>query len=190
TLRSYAGSVRSLIERTIPGPFAIVGHSLGGAITLRIALDAPDGLSGIVPVCTAAVHPMAGAIAGWIRADHTEAVQKICRDFLYRRGTRTDLVKLSIADLGRVAEETLLNDMVIASRCDMEAKLSSIETPALVVAGGQDRLCPPEHSLTMAERIPRAKLKIIEDAGHMVMIERPRKLIGALEPFLYETLYP
>lgn len=193
TLHSYAGGIRALIERTLPGPFAMIGHSLGGAITLHMALDAPGGLSGIVPVCTAAMHPMAGTIAGWIRDDHAEAVRKICRDLLYRRGARTDLVKLSIADLGRVAEDVLLNDMVIASSCDMTADLSAIEVPVLIVAGGQDRLCPPEYSFSMAERIPGARLEIIEDSGHMAMIERPRKLIGALEPFfhgLFEVTRP
>lgn len=184
TLRSYADCIQSLTAETISGPFVIIGHSLGGAITLRIALDAPGGLSGIVLVCTAAVHPMAGTIADWLRDNHAKAVQKICRDFLYRRGTRADLVKLSIADLSRGVEEILLNDMVIASCCDLRSELPSIEIPAFVVAAEQDRLCPPEHSHYLAEQIPGAKIEIIEDVAHMVMIERPDKLIAAIEPFL------
>jgi pimeloyl-ACP methyl ester carboxylesterase len=47
--------------------------------------------------------------------------------------------------------------------------LSDIET--LVLGGAQDRLTPPEHSREIADRLPSARLTILPDAGHMVMLE-------------------
>ncbi|MFB7613831.1 alpha/beta fold hydrolase [Kitasatospora sp. NPDC056181] len=45
--------------------------------------------------------------------------------------------------------------------------------PTLVLAGTKDLLTPPGHSEAMAERLPGAELVLVEDAGHLVMLERP-----------------
>ncbi|MFD0272489.1 alpha/beta fold hydrolase [Kitasatospora sp. NPDC127111] len=45
--------------------------------------------------------------------------------------------------------------------------------PTLVLAGTKDLLTPPGHSEAMAEQLPGAELVLIEDAGHLVMLERP-----------------
>ncbi|MFG3055676.1 alpha/beta fold hydrolase [Kitasatospora sp. NPDC048239] len=51
------------------------------------------------------------------------------------------------------------------------ATLSGI--PTLVLAGTKDLLTPPGHSAAIAERLPGAELELVEDAGHLVMLERP-----------------
>ncbi|MFI6845450.1 alpha/beta hydrolase [Kitasatospora sp. NBC_00085] len=45
--------------------------------------------------------------------------------------------------------------------------------PTLVLAGTKDLLTPPGHSEAMAEQLPGAELVLVEDAGHLVMLERP-----------------
>ncbi|MFJ3791787.1 alpha/beta fold hydrolase [Kitasatospora sp. NPDC090091] len=45
--------------------------------------------------------------------------------------------------------------------------------PTLVLAGTKDLLTPPGHSETMARHLPGAELLLIEEAGHLVMLERP-----------------
>ncbi|MFJ9947063.1 alpha/beta fold hydrolase [Kitasatospora sp. NPDC091207] len=45
--------------------------------------------------------------------------------------------------------------------------------PTLVLAGTKDLLTPPAHSEAMAEQLPGAELLLVEDAGHLVMLERP-----------------
>jgi pimeloyl-ACP methyl ester carboxylesterase len=44
----------------------------------------------------------------------------------------------------------------------------------------------PDFSLTLAERIPHARLLIIEGAGHMVTLERPAKIARAIREWLGE----
>ncbi|MER6359599.1 alpha/beta hydrolase [Kitasatospora sp. NPDC001527] len=45
--------------------------------------------------------------------------------------------------------------------------------PVLVLTGTKDLLTPPGHGEAMAERLPGAELVLVEDAGHLVMLERP-----------------
>jgi proline iminopeptidase len=40
------------------------------------------------------------------------------------------------------------------------------ETPALIVQGARDRVCPPRAALELAERLPRAELRLVENGGH------------------------
>jgi proline iminopeptidase len=43
------------------------------------------------------------------------------------------------------------------------------ETPVLIVQGGRDRVCPPGAALELAERLPRAELRLIENGGHSAL---------------------
>jgi len=63
------------------------------------------------------------------------------------------------------------------------AALSGI--PTLVLAGTKDLLTPPEYSEAIAAALPEAELELVQDAGHLVMLERPetvdRRLAGLLQ---------
>jgi pimeloyl-ACP methyl ester carboxylesterase len=63
-------------------------------------------------------------------------------------------------------------------------RLAWIDAPTLVLTGDQDAVIPPENSDVLCDRIPGARLEVIDDAGHLFFIERPRETLGALEPFL------
>ena len=52
-------------------------------------------------------------------------------------------------------------------------KLESITTPTLILCGEDDLLTPPKYSQFMSDRIPNAKLSIVPQSGHMVMLEQP-----------------
>ncbi|MFF2349268.1 alpha/beta fold hydrolase [Kitasatospora sp. NPDC058115] len=52
--------------------------------------------------------------------------------------------------------------------------------PVLVLTGTKDLLTPPGHGEVMAEQLPGAELVLVEDAGHLVMLERPDAVDGRL----------
>ncbi|MFF7454889.1 alpha/beta fold hydrolase [Kitasatospora sp. NPDC008115] len=52
--------------------------------------------------------------------------------------------------------------------------------PVLVLTGTKDLLTPPGHGEVMAEQLPGAELVLVEDAGHLVMLERPDVVDGHL----------
>jgi 3-oxoadipate enol-lactonase len=63
-------------------------------------------------------------------------------------------------------------------------ELEKIAAPTHLVVGDEDRLTPPAISRQMAERIPHARLTIIEGAGHLSNIEQPEKFNRAVLAFL------
>jgi proline iminopeptidase len=56
--------------------------------------------------------------------------------------------------------------------------------PTLVIAGRWDFLFPPEHQAILADRLPNARLELVECAGHNPHIERQAEVVQAIREFL------
>lgn len=67
---------------------------------------------------------------------------------------------------------------------DYTEELASIVCPTLVVAGARDWICPPSQSRIIAERIPRAHLKIFPNSSHAVATDEPEAFLAAVRGFL------
>ncbi|HEY3967337.1 MAG TPA: alpha/beta hydrolase [Planctomycetaceae bacterium] len=72
----------------------------------------------------------------------------------------------------------------MAAREDSSTMLPQINVPALVVTGDQDQIIPLVKAEVTAAAIPRSTLAVIEDAGHMPMLERPEATTTAIRKFL------
>ena len=66
-------------------------------------------------------------------------------------------------------------------------RLGEIHVPTLVTAGRYDFLFPPEHQAILADRIPDARLELIECAGHNPQLEETDVTVGIIRSFLAET---
>jgi pimeloyl-ACP methyl ester carboxylesterase len=60
------------------------------------------------------------------------------------------------------------------------ARLADIRCPTLVVAGAEDQLRSPEEARELADGIPSARLEIVPGAGHLIPLEQPQALAGAI----------
>jgi proline iminopeptidase len=67
---------------------------------------------------------------------------------------------------------------------DFTDRLGSIQCPTLVLAGAHDWICPPDHSRLIAERIPRAHLKVFANSAHLIATDEPDAYLAALRGFL------
>ncbi|WP_424891479.1 alpha/beta fold hydrolase [Streptomyces sp. XH2] len=73
---------------------------------------------------------------------------------------------------------------VFAEHEKREALCAFEHLPVVVVAGDKDLLTPSEHSEAIAEALPDARLVLLEDTGHLVMLERPEVVIAQLGDLL------
>ncbi|MGQ0847247.1 MAG: alpha/beta fold hydrolase [Sporichthyaceae bacterium] len=70
-------------------------------------------------------------------------------------------------------------------RHDKEAALPVFrECQTLIVAGARDVLTPPDHSRGMAMQVPEAELMVLEEAGHLVLLEQPDEVNAAIRRLL------
>jgi 3-oxoadipate enol-lactonase len=73
---------------------------------------------------------------------------------------------------------------VLMSRPDSTPLLSGIRVPALVIAGEEDTLAPPEEMERMAAAIPGAKFVKIARTGHLPNLEDPTEFNRRVDDFL------
>ena len=68
----------------------------------------------------------------------------------------------------------------------MPGEVGSITSPTLVIHGVEDRYVPVANAVALAQAIPGAKLRVLEDAGHLVFIEQAadvnREVVTFLKP--------
>jgi len=76
----------------------------------------------------------------------------------------------------------------LLARPDATSVLRGVACPALVLCGMQDGWSPPERHLRMAELMPRApQPALIDNCGHMAMMEQPQAVLDALRAWLGEA---
>ena len=74
----------------------------------------------------------------------------------------------------------------MATRADSTGLLPKIQVPSLVLAGDQDAIIPLARAEATATAVPNSTLAIVEEAGHMPMLEQPAATTAALRQFLSE----
>jgi pimeloyl-ACP methyl ester carboxylesterase len=201
SLNAYADRLALLLEREGLAPAAVVGHSLGGAIALRLAIRRPELVSALV------LAGAAGISSGHRRARYALTVSGILkpgRKIARHRARVAESPFLKRLVFGRwgAADPPALSpelvhaflsgppqhtDTVSAAKAlvldDPRPDLDRVRCPSLVLWGARDRQLPVEDAFDYARRL-RARLRVIADCGHLLIGERPDACADAIESFL------
>jgi pimeloyl-ACP methyl ester carboxylesterase len=183
TIEEYAADVAAFLDAVGIKRAVLVGHSMGGAIALTMALDFPERVAGLVLVATGARLRVVPAILKQIPIDFEAALDATTR-YAWGPGVSSELVELGRESLREAGADVLLNDLRACDRFDVMERLGEIDAPTLVVSGSADRLAPVKYARHLAERIAGAQIAVLEGAGHMVMLERRAKVADAVARFL------
>lgn len=183
TIEGYAEAVAAFLDAAGIGRAVVVGHSMGGAIGLTLALNFADRVGGLVLVATGARLRVAPAILEGIRSDFEGAVELITR-FAWSPEAPPALTELGRRALLEAGPDVLLGDFTACDRFDVMERLGEIQVPVLVFASTADQLTPVKYARFLTEHIPNARLVLVEGAGHMVMLERSAEAAEAVRGFL------
>jgi pimeloyl-ACP methyl ester carboxylesterase len=164
------------------GP-VLVGHSLGAAISLNFAIHEGWLLSAIVPVGGGAKMPVNPMILEKIHTD-LPAVISIVVKFAVSKPNRDAVGPYLQEGLEKGNPDVLHGDLYACDRMDITNDVEKIAIPTLVVCGDDDKMTPPDMSRLIADKIPGAKLALIEGAGHYVMREKPAEFNQVLADFV------
>jgi pimeloyl-ACP methyl ester carboxylesterase len=118
----------------------------------------------------------------------TKAIDYIIKES-FSSSTDAQLVEIATKRLAETRPSVLYGDFLACDMFDVVEQLKQIRKPTLLVCGGEDKLTPPRFSQHIASEISGARLEIIPQAGHMVMLEQPVAVAKALARFLAEIPY-
>lgn len=186
TIEEGAQRVITLIDALDLQQAVLMGHSMGGAIAQWIALQYPERVRGLVLVGTGARLRVHSAILNGIHSDW-EPTTRLIAEWQYAPGTSPQVLGTATADLRKTDPDVLYKDYAASNAFNMMNGIDKIEAPALVIVGEHDRLTPPKYADYLARALPHARLEVIPQAGHMVMVEQADAVNIAIHRFI-ETL--
>ena len=180
---SYSHVIESFVQALGLQEPVLGGHSMGGGIALACALAFPEKLGGIALIGSGARLRVLPSILEGVRTRFSSGVDEII-EYSFSHRAPSDLVAEGRKKLLACPPEVVHGDFSACNAFDQMDKVDTVRLPALIVCGEEDKLTPPKYSVYLAERIPGASLCLVPEAGHMVMVEKPREVGEAVLNFL------
>lgn len=191
-IEDFAEDIAQLLEMLDPGPVVLLGHSLGGYITLAFAQGYPDSLEAF-----GLIHSTALPDSEEAKENRDKAAASIKENGIkpFVDGLVPKLFppahQASMAEAVRRVKEigygtspvgaaaTALGMKERPGRSDV---LAETELPVLLVAGSEDGVVPPERAFVVDR--PSITRHVLEGSGHMGMIEDPQALAAVIRQFM------
>lgn len=164
----------------------LAAESAGAMVALAAALRRPERFDGLVLV---------GARYEGNRSPGAERLLQGCRTDFHR--TMEAFVDACVPEEDCAAERAWGKKIVLRSRAQdaielmeclegvhLEQQLPKLRLPTLLVHGTRDVVAPPANSERLAWLIPDSTLVMIDGAGHVPTVTRPRQVTRAIEDFV------
>ncbi len=192
----------------LDGP-VLLGHSMGVQVILELALQHPDRVAGLVPMCGSFGRPLdtlhgsdfTGSMLPhilWLTRRIPRTFQRLWTTLLdtelaYSYGTYIELRTLRLrrrdwkpffTHLATMDVPVFMRVLEQMSQHTTEDRLHQLQVPTLVVAGAKDRFTPLGLSERMQQLIPDAELLVVPGGTHCAPLELPELVHSRLDRFL------
>jgi pimeloyl-ACP methyl ester carboxylesterase len=180
----YAEIVNEFVSKFCDDKVVLVGHSMGGAISLTSAITKPDKLSGLVLIGTGAKLGVLPSIREGLRARFDETVKTVVGPRQFASTTNLEIIRFVTNEMIKCKGDVASSDYEACNGFDVRQKLRTIMVPSLIVVGEEDKMAPVPWSTYLKENMPKAKLVILKQASHLPMLERPADFNRQLVDFV------
>src|SRR3981189_74388 len=178
----------SLLEAAGAAKARLVGHSMGSLIALETAARHPSKVTALSLIATAATMTVGPDLLRAAEANDRSAVDMVS---IWGLGFEAELGGSLAPGLWmhygaqRVLEAcrpgVLFNDLAACNAYQGAlAAAAQIKIPTTIILGERDMMTPARAGKTLAAALPNSRTVVLSGAGHMMMVERPDGLLGAL----------
>jgi pimeloyl-ACP methyl ester carboxylesterase len=200
-LTDLADHLATLAEARGFLPGAVVGHSMGGVVALRLAVERPEAVRALVLVDSAGIVSTTTRARRALNVATLVQPAKRVAPFRARVAVSPLLRRAVFGYWGAVDPAALTTESVIGylegpahatgvraaalalTADEPRADTDRVRCPALVVWGARDRMTPIRDGFEFARRL-RAPLRVVPATGHLLPAEAPEACRALLEQFL------
>ena len=176
----------ALLDRLEMERFSFCGLSIGGAVGMWLASEAPGRVERLVLCCTSAHFGPPDpweARAQTVRADGVGAVADAVLERWFTpefRASRPATVEWAGEMLRSTPAEGYAGCCEAIRDLDLRERLGGVRAPTLVVAGADDPATPPGHGELIRDSVPDARLVVLPQAAHLANVESPEAVTEAI----------
>lgn len=192
-VEDYIEMVDQFMERLGIEHAPIIGHSMGGTVSLGLALEHPERAQKVAVVGS----PIVGdGLAFFLRLAARRSLASLAYQVphalplgvrllspLLARDWKT-WYKMFARDLSRTTLESFHYSIASLHQTDLRPRLKNLQVPALGVYGQVDRIVDPGQGEVLAQCAPLAETRYFEHSGHFPMLDEPERFHDTLHEFL------
>lgn len=196
SMQTFVADVLQVFDELQIEKANVLGASFGGFVAQELVLKFPERLDKLILACTTYggenhVKPdieilrsftpnpnltVSERIRKFIRpaftdefnAEHADEVEKVC----------------VLRETNEIADTVYFAQLQAAFTFNTEDKIGAVENETLVITGDRDDVVPMQNSVNLAEKLPDATLKVIENGSHLFFIENADAFNRAVKEFL------
>ncbi len=193
-VQDFVSLVDQFMSQLGIGKTPLVGHSMGGTVSLSVAIQYPERVSKVavvgspivgsslaLPLKWAGYRPIAFMLfnmMGLFRLGMRIASPFICRDPRF-----SDMMD---RDLSRTTVESFLRSIASLRRTDLRPMLDNIKVPVMGMYGNKDNIVHPLQWKPLAAGVKKNNTERFSKAGHFIMLDEPEPFMHKLKTFLDE----
>jgi pimeloyl-ACP methyl ester carboxylesterase len=193
-VQDFVSLVDQFMDRLGITQAPLVGHSMGGTVSLSVAIQFPQRVSKVVvvgspivgtslalPLKLAGYRPIAFMLFNMMGA--FRLVMRAASPFISRDPRFPEMMD---RDLSRTTVESFLRSIASLHRTDLRPMLSDIKVPVLGMFGDKDNIVNPRQWQPLQKGVPHAKIIRWSNAAHFPMLDVPGDFTQKLRDFLSE----
>jgi pimeloyl-ACP methyl ester carboxylesterase len=194
TVQDFVNLVDQFMDRLGIERAPLVGHSMGGTVSLSVAVQYPRRVSKVVVVGS----PMVGSsLSTLLKLLGLRPIAVVLFNMMwaFRMGMRvySPLIcrdprfpAMMDKDLSRTTVESFLLSIASLHRTDLRPILPQVKIPAMGMYGSKDIIVSPTQWKPMLEGISHARIEQFPQAGHFIMLDDSNPFMNRLKEFLDE----
>jgi len=191
-ISSYVSMVEQFMEIMGIQEAPIVGHSMGGTVSLSLTLDHPERVRKVVivgsPVVGDSLHFLLKMGSnGWI-ANTLFRIPAMLRLVIWfiLSGDSKKVQNMIFRDVSRTSAESFFRSIGDLWHTDLRPRIAKINVPTLGVFGKYDNIVNPNQSKELANGLPYARIQMMSHSRHFPMLDEPELFRKTLLNFLLD----
>jgi len=188
----FVGMVNQFMDQMGILSAPLVGHSMGGTVSLSVAIKHPDKVKKVViigspivgsslalPLKVAGYRPIAFLLFSLFPT--FRKLMKVASPFICRD---PEFPQMMDRDLSKTTLESFLVSIATLHKTDLRPHIGEIKVPVMGMFGDRDNIVSPRQWKTLKEGLPDARIERYKHAGHFIMLDEPRPFMNTLKDFL------
>jgi pimeloyl-ACP methyl ester carboxylesterase len=189
-IKGYVEMVQDFMDNLGISSAPIAGHSMGGTVALKFALDHGERVDKVIlvssPIVGSSLNPILKLAGYRLTAELVWRVPYVidaCR-YLLLAGDSDHVRAMILRDMGRTTKQSYFRSIGDLRGTNLRRQLAGLAVPLLGVYGQHDNIVSPRNATLLKQTLPSAQVVIMSRSRHFPMVDEENSFLTGMVGFL------